>query len=76
MHIAGLARVDVLSGPSDTIYLTVWAANKLVTHMGRTDRAEELFGQHLGGKLAPPTGEESSARMGKWVARNMSVEGA
>lgn len=39
--VGGLARVDLLHLPAQTIYLTVWASDEVSCHYGRTDKAEE-----------------------------------
>lgn len=52
MHVAGLLRLDVMEAPSESIYVTVWASALLSCHMGKTEKAEELFEKHLGDRLA------------------------
>jgi hypothetical protein len=52
--LGGVARVDVLACPGATMYLTVWAADALVTHLGRTESADALRARHAGGALVPP----------------------
>ena len=39
--VGGCGRVDILAAPAATIYLTVWASEDIVCHMGKTDSAEE-----------------------------------
>ena len=39
--LGGVGRVDVLSAPAATLYLTVWASDEVVTHFGKTDAADE-----------------------------------
>lgn len=51
MHIGGLLRLDVVEAPSESIYLTVWASALLPCHMGKSEKAEELFEKHLGDRL-------------------------
>lgn len=39
--LGGCARVDVVASPGATLYLTVWASDDVICHLGRTDSAEE-----------------------------------
>lgn len=39
--IGGLARVDVVKLPAQSLYLTVWASDEVSCHYGRTDKASE-----------------------------------
>lgn len=39
--LGGCARVDVVSSPGATLYLTVWASDDVICHLGRTDSADE-----------------------------------
>ena len=41
--VGGLARIDLLHLPAQTIYLTVWASDEVSCHYGRTDKAEERY---------------------------------
>jgi ribosome biogenesis GTPase A len=52
--LGGVGRVDVIACPGATMYLTVWAADALVTHLGRTESADALRARHAGGALIPP----------------------
>lgn len=42
--IGGLARIDVLQIPGQSLYLTLWASDEVSCHYGRTDRAQERYG--------------------------------
>lgn len=75
VHVAGLLRLDVMEAPSESIYVTVWASALLSCHMGKTEKAEELFEKHLGDRLAPPVDKERAAEIGRWVARRVTVTG-
>jgi hypothetical protein len=39
--VGGLARLDVLGCPGATLYLTVFASDEIVCHLGKTETAEE-----------------------------------
>lgn len=52
--VGGFARLDVVSGPSANIYVTVFVSDEIVTHMGKTVGAEERLEKHVGGLLLPP----------------------
>lgn len=41
IFVGGLARVDLVQIPAQTIYLTVWASDEVACHYGRTDKADE-----------------------------------
>lgn len=41
--VGGLARLDVLSCPGATMYLTVWASDEVPCHFGKTEGAEERW---------------------------------
>ncbi|KAL3133955.1 hypothetical protein ABBQ32_008402 [Trebouxia sp. C0010 RCD-2024] len=43
--VGGLARVDLVHLPAQTIYLTVWASDEVSCHYGRTDKADERYVQ-------------------------------
>lgn len=49
--VGGLARVDILSTPSQTLYLTVWASAYLTCHLGKTENADAILDRHLGSTL-------------------------
>ena len=46
IFLGGLARLDLLQLPAQTIYLTVWASDEVTCHYGRTDKADERCAQH------------------------------
>lgn len=37
--VGGVARLDVLSAPAATIYVTLWASADVITHFGKTEAA-------------------------------------
>lgn len=76
VHVGGLARIDVLSAPGATIYLTVWASADLVTHLGKTANAAATLQKHFGTTLVPPQGDwERVGALGKWQPRSIEVAG-
>ena len=40
VFVGGLARIDVLTAPGATLYLTVWASDEVVCHFAKTEGAE------------------------------------
>jgi hypothetical protein len=73
--IGGLARVDVLSAPSATIYVTIYVSDEIVTHLGKVEGAEERRQKHTGGLLAPPYERERLPEL-ELVPRTAVVEGS
>lgn len=67
--IGGLARVDVLSIPGQSLYLTVWASDEVSCHYGRTDKAKERYAP-LGRALPPPPRVIPSQRQLVFLAGN------
>jgi len=72
--IGGLARVDVISGPSANMYVTVFVSDEIVTHMGKTVGAAERLQKHVGGLLVPPYDPDRLAEL-PLMARTAVVEG-
>lgn len=56
LFIAGLARIDYLTG--EKVGFTCYFNNDLYIHRSKLSQAEEIFKQHLGGMLTPPTKDE------------------
>lgn len=76
IHIGGLARIDVIDSPQRTVYLTVWASNKVNTHYSRTGKdADTFLEKHGGSKMTPPIGELRMKNFGKWGYRTLNVYG-
>ena len=76
IHIGGLARIDVLESPQRTLYLTVWASNKVATHYARTTKGADTFlEKHGGTKMMPPIGEARMRQFGTWGSRVVNVYG-
>ena len=51
--VGGLARLDVLSCPGATMYLTLWASDEITCHFGKTEGAGERCGRGVGGQRQP-----------------------
>ena len=64
LFLGGLARVDLVSVPAATIYATVWASDLLPLHVGKTEKADEIYERFVGTKLYPPTDVETFASQG------------
>ena len=76
IHIGGLARIDLLESPQRTLYLTVWASNKVPTHYARSSKGADAFlEKHGGTKMTPPVGELRMQQFGKWGSRIVNVYG-
>jgi hypothetical protein len=58
--LGGYARVDAVAGPSANIYVTVFCADEVVTHMGKTAGADERRQRHAGGLLTPPFADDAA----------------
>eukprot|EP00959_Pyramimonas_sp_CCMP1952_P446400 9346417-Pyramimonas_sp.AAC.1 len=57
------------------MYLTVWASTDVMCHLGKTEKAEELWQKHAGGLLSPPEGVERVGELGALVPHKVWVEG-
>lgn len=64
--IGGLARVDVVSCPGATLYLSVFVSDEIGCHLGKTEGADARYQLHAGGRLAPPLG--GAERMAEFPA--------
>ncbi|KAL4448813.1 hypothetical protein ABPG77_007530 [Micractinium sp. CCAP 211/92] len=54
--IGGLARIDVVSCPGATLYLSVFVSDEIGCHLGKTEGADARYQLHAGSRLAPPLG--------------------
>ncbi|GIL44395.1 hypothetical protein Vafri_1873 [Volvox africanus] len=73
---AGLARLDVVSAPGPTLYLTVFVSAHVNLHMGKTEGADEkVKSLTQNGLLSPPSSPEDVAALPKWQAVDVDVEG-
>lgn len=55
IFLAGLGRIDLISSSQDKTAFTFYVSNDLYIHRTKTQRAEELYQEHLGEMLAPPS---------------------
>jgi len=65
IHLGGLARLDVTSVPGTTMYVTVWVSDEVRTHLGKTDKAAQLFDAHVGRDLTPPVAADEADLEGR-----------
>jgi hypothetical protein len=73
--IGGLARLDVISAPSATLYVTLFVSDEIITHLGKTDGVEQRRQKHTGGLLTPPYEAERLQEELQLVPRVAVVEG-
>lgn len=52
--LGGVARLDLVSCPGATLYLTVWASDQVTCHVGKTQGAAQRQATHSGTLLVPP----------------------
>nr|WP_269136004.1 ribosome biogenesis GTPase YqeH [Sporosarcina cyprini] len=71
LYIGGLARFDFISG--DRSSFTVHVSNSLPIHRTKLENADQLFADHLGGLLSPPT-EESIDALPPLVRHEFSIK--
>ncbi|EIE24775.1 hypothetical protein COCSUDRAFT_10321, partial [Coccomyxa subellipsoidea C-169] len=73
VFVGGVARIDVLTSPGATLYLTVWASDDLTCHFGKTEGAEERYEKSLGTMLVPPLEQEH--KLGPLVPCQVTAQG-
>ena len=73
--IGGLARVDVLSSPGATLYLTVYVSHYVDLHMGKTEGVEERMEKHIGTTLTPPYSKERVEALPEWQSTDLEITG-
>eukprot|EP00210_Caulerpa_lentillifera_P000141 g136.t1 len=59
--IGALARLDLITSPSKTLYATIWTADTVPCYLGKTDNVEMKLQKHAGEKLVPPIGIQQDA---------------
>lgn len=74
--VAGLARLDILSCPTASIYLTFWAADQIQCHLGRTEYAEERLLKCAGVSLCPPETPTRFQDLGPLKPVHVEVKGS
>jgi ribosome biogenesis GTPase A len=81
IHMGGLGRVDIITVPGATMYITVWASDDIRTHLGKTKNAEQFYSVHAGKELVPPVAADEQDRLsriesiGNMKATDVIVEG-
>lgn len=76
ISIGAAARIDVISAPSSSIYLTLWASDEIACHMGKTSKASEVWMKHAGSLLVPPLGDDMRFdELPELVPRELVLEG-
>lgn len=66
--LGGIARLDLVSCPGATLYLTIWASEQVTCHVGKTQGSAERQATHSGTLLVPPLpgrGQMSGKTSGK-----------
>jgi len=71
--IGGLARVDLISAPGNSVYITLWCSDEVTTHFGKSENAEAKQQQAVGKSLVPPLDPELS--MPQLVSSDFLVQG-
>ncbi|KAG2441115.1 hypothetical protein HXX76_003967 [Chlamydomonas incerta] len=72
----GLARLDVVSSPGATLYLTVFVSAHVNLHLGKTEGAEERLPRLVeGGLLTPPDDPARAEQLPAMVPLDVEVEG-
>ncbi|EFJ17201.1 hypothetical protein SELMODRAFT_62387, partial [Selaginella moellendorffii] len=75
IQVGGYLRLDLLEAPARTIYMTVWASPFISLHMGKTERALDVFKKHIGVELKPPSSLKSWIEQGQFVSQKFRVHG-
>ncbi|DBB17163.1 TPA: hypothetical protein ACH3X3_014236 [Trebouxia sp. C0006] len=77
VFLGGLARIDVVQIPAQTIYLTIWASDEVTCHYGRTDKAGDRLSSNGGSLLVPPVGGSvRMAELGPLLPQDILLEGS
>lgn len=75
IHVGGLVRLDVKEISASSIYITIWGSPLLTCHLGKTQKATEIFEKHVGDKLQPPFNKERLEELGPRVRTPVSITG-
>lgn len=73
LYIGGLARFDFIKGERSSF--TVHVSNALTIHRTKLENAENLYREHIGGLLSPPT-EDSIEKLPPFVRHEFSIKHA
>ncbi|KAK7336507.1 hypothetical protein VNO77_17049 [Canavalia gladiata] len=76
VHIGGLTRLDLIGASVETIYVTVWASPNVSLHMGKIEKADEVWSNHVGIRLQPPIGNDRAGELGTWQEKEVKVSGS
>ena len=71
IFIGGMARFDYLQGHRTAF--TFYASNRIELHRTKLEKADELYENHKGGLLAPPTGDLPEG-FNEWTRHEWSVK--
>lgn len=73
LYIGGLGRFDFISGARSSF--TIHVSNELSIHRTKLSNADNLYKEHLGGMLSPPSGE-SLESLPPFVRHEFSIKKA
>lgn len=73
VSIGGLARIDLIDAPGNSVYFTLWCSDEVTTHFGKTEKAEQKQAQAVGDKLFPPSDPDNVPNL---VSSDFLVEGS
>ncbi|WP_274651985.1 ribosome biogenesis GTPase YqeH [Paenibacillus humicola] len=71
LFIGALARIDFVEGARQSF--TLYISNALSVHRTKLERADELYAEHRGEMLAPPS-REQLADMPEWTRHRLTVK--
>jgi len=71
LFIGSLARFDFVEGPRQSF--TLYLSNALPVHRTKLERADQLYADHRGEMLAPPTREQLEEIPG-WTRHRMTIK--
>lgn len=75
MLLGGLARVDVVTSPGATLYLTAFVSDEVSLHVGKVESTDERVAKHVGGLLRPPFRRERYEELPRCEPRPVVVRG-
>jgi len=70
LFIGGFARIDIVQGDASFVF---YKANSLKIHRTNKIKADDLYKNHLGDMLSPPTIDESK-KLGEFVIHNIKLK--
>ncbi|KDP21886.1 hypothetical protein JCGZ_03254 [Jatropha curcas] len=75
VHVGGLLRLDLNEASVQTIYVTVWTSPNVSLHLGKIEKADDLWRNQVGVRLQPPVGKDRASELGEWEGREIKVTG-